>query len=270
MRSTLPGYKWSRIKNMDENTNAEVQQDIVEDTNETPQVETESQEEVDTTQEVEQNEPISSEGQPKESVSHKPTRAERRIQKLSSRVKELSERQTPPNTDVFGNNLPPWWGNQNQVSEDGTMTIDQLNRQIMTVAQLAVAKDRQQQKFVSTVESHQSQLEEVAKAPEFGNKTFDDKFTKLYQTMNYDETGAFKPKMTPKELYEAMKGTVELGKSSGASEAATNMARTIANSAVTPSARRDEDPDRAKKEKFVKASQSGSTEAWADYLKDLI
>ena len=76
MRSTLPGYKWSRIKNMDENTNAEVQQDIVEDTNETPQVETEQ---VDTTQEVEQNEPISSEEQPKESVSHKPTRAERRI-----------------------------------------------------------------------------------------------------------------------------------------------------------------------------------------------
>jgi hypothetical protein len=89
---------------MDE-TNAEVQQDIVEDTNETPQVESEQ---VDTTQEVEQNEPISSEEQPKESVSHKPTRAERRIQKLSSRVKELSEWQTPPNTDVFGNNLPPW------------------------------------------------------------------------------------------------------------------------------------------------------------------
>ena len=49
MRSTLPGYKWSRIKNMDENTNAEVQQDIVEETNETPQVESEQ---VDTTQEV--------------------------------------------------------------------------------------------------------------------------------------------------------------------------------------------------------------------------
>ena len=65
MRSTLPGYKWSRFKNMDE-TNAEVQQDIVEETNETPQVESEQ---VDTTQEVEQNEPISSEEQPKESVS---------------------------------------------------------------------------------------------------------------------------------------------------------------------------------------------------------
>lgn len=255
---------------MEEQTNAEVQQDIVEATNETSQVETESQDEVDTTQEVEQTEPISSDEQPKESDSHKPTRAERRIQKLSSKVKELSERQTSPNTDVFGNNLPPWWGNQPQVGEDGTMTVEQLNRQIMTIATLAVAKDRQQQKFVSEVESHQSQLEEIAKLPEFENKQFDDKFTKLYQAVNYDKSGAFNPKMTPKELYEAMKGTVELGKSSGASEATLNMAKTIANSAVTPSARRDEDPDKAKREKFAKASQSGSTEAWADYLKDLI
>lgn len=256
---------------MEEQTNAEVREDTVEETHEAPQAETESQEEVETTQETEPTQPQAEEGeeQPKESDSRKPTRAQRRIQQLSSKVKELSERQTPPNTDVFGNNLPPWWGNQNQTG-DQELTLEQLNQRMMTVAQLAVAKDRQQQKFISSVEQHQAQLEEVAKAPEFASKEFDDKFTKLYQSLNYDESGAFKPKMSPKELYESLKGTLDLGKSSGASEAATDMAKTIANSAVTPSAKRTEDPQAATREKYQRARQSGSTEDWAAYLKDLM
>ena len=256
---------------MEEQNNAVVETPVeatpvVEETNEVSQTEPEATQEEVTT-EVANNSP---EEQPKESDSHRPTRAERRIQQLAGKVKELSEPK-PSNGDVFGNQLPPWWQtNQQTEANDGEITIEQLNNKIMTVTQLAIAKDRQEQGFKQTVGTHQSELSELVDAPEFGDKNFDSKFTKLYANINYDEAGAFRPKMSPKELFNELKGVIKLGESNGQAEAANSMARTIANAAVTPTSNRPDMSADEKQQKLSKARQTGSTDDWAAYLKDII
>lgn len=250
---------------MDE-PNAVVETPVVEVTNEAPQAEPETiQEEVNTEPQPDQVE--TPEEPPKESDSHKPTRAERRIQQLLNKQKESTV--PSPQGDVFGNQLPPWW-QQPESSQDGELTMEQLNQKMMTVAQLAVAKDRQEQGFRQTVGTHQSELTELADAPEFGDKNFDSKFTRLYANLNYDETGAFRPKMTPKELFNELKGVIKLGESNGQAEATNSMAKTIANAAVTPTSSRPDMSNDDKQRKLSKARQTHTTEDWAAYLKDIL
>lgn len=256
---------------MEEQTNAVVETPVeatpvVEETNEVSQTESEATQEEVTTEEA-NNSP---EEQLKESDSHRPTRAERRIQQLTSKVKELSEPK-PSNGDVFGNQLPPWWQtNQETEANDGEITIEQLNNKIMTVTQLAIAKDRQEQGFKQTVGTHQTELGELVDAPEFGDKNFDSKFTKLYASLNYDDSGAFRPKMSPKELFNELKGVIKLGESNGQAEAASSMAKTIANAAVTPTSNRPDTSNDESRERLQKARKTGSTDDWAAYLKDII
>lgn len=252
---------------MEEQNNAVVETPIVEETNDVSQTE-------DVSQETNQEEVISEEAnnspeeQPKDSESRRPTRAERRIQQLAGKVKELSEPKVQG--DVFGNQLPPWWQNQQQEPENGELTLDQLNQKMMTVANLAVAKDRQEQQFKQTVSTHQSELEEIAKAPEFEDKAFDENFTKLYASINYDETGAFRPKMSAKEVYKSLVGAKSMGRSEGQAEASSSMAKTIANAAVTPTANRPADPDKDQKELYQKAVKTESTDDWAKVLKGIL
>lgn len=250
---------------MEEQENAVVETPIVEETNEVSQTEPEATQDEVTTEEANN----SQEEPQKESDSHKPTRAERRIQQLTSKVKELSE-PTPQVNDVFGNQLPPWWQSQQQTEDNGEITMEQLNQKMMTVAQLAVAKDRQEQGFRQTIGNHQSELNELVDSPEFGDKNFDSKFTKLYESLNYDESGAFRPKMTPKELFNELKGVIKLGESNGQAEAASSMAKTIANAAVTPTSNRPDTSLDESRERLQKARKTGSTDDWAAYLKDIL
>jgi len=252
---------------MDEQNNAVVETPVVEETNEVSQTELET-----TQEEVNSEEANNSPEEPqKESDSYRPTRAERRIQQLTSKVKELSEPQPQYNNDVFGNQLPPWWQtNQQTEANDGEITIEQLNNKIMTVTQLAIAKDRQEQGFRQTVGAHQSELGELVDAPEFSDKNFDSKYTKLYASLNYDESGAFRPKMSPKELYNELKGVIKLGESNGQAEAASSMAKTIANAAVTPTSNRPDTSNDESRQRLQKARNTGSTDDWAAYLKDII
>jgi hypothetical protein len=245
---------------MEEPTTAVGQEPVVEATNETPQVETE---EVASTQEVETPTPDQvTEEQLKESES-KGSRTQRRIEKL---LEKTRQREEPPKTDVFGQNLPPWWQTQ-APAEGDELTMEQLNQKMMTVAQLAVAQERQRNDFLSNVNRHNGELEEIAKAPEFENKDFDERFARLYQTMNYDDSGQFKPKATPKEIYDILKGVATLGEAKGQAESSMKMAQTIANAAVTPTQARTEDPSGKLNDLFEEARESGSTEKWAEYLK---
>lgn len=256
---------------MDEQENAVVETPVVEETNETTQVESEpTQEEVYS--EV-QAEP--SEEQPKESesVDRRPTRQEKRINQLLNKLKDKGE---PQSNDIFGQNLPPWWSNTPNLDPSREYTIDELNAiqeqkataKAYTATQIAIAQERQRNQFINTVEKHKSELDEVAKLPEFGNKSFDSRFTVLYNKLNTDN-GVFKPKATPREIYEILKGSVEMGESKGLTEASRSMADTIANAAVTPTASRTEDPNKKVRELFGRAKSTGTTDDWAEYLKSV-
>ena len=257
---------------MDEPINASVETPVVEETNETPQVETE------TTQEEVTNEAPAepSEEQPKEldSVDKKPTRSEKRVHQLLNKLKDKGE---PQSNDVFGQNMPPWWNNTQPLDPNREYTLEELNaiqeqksaQKAYTATQIAIAQERQRNQFISNVEKYQSELEEVAKSPEFSSKDFDSRFTELYNSINMDETGNFKPKKSPKEIYQILKGTAEMGANRGMMEASKSMAQTIANAAVTPTASRAEDPNAKSRELFNEARNNGSTDAWAAYLKTI-
>lgn len=257
---------------MDEQENAVVETPIVEETNETPQVES------DTTQEEVTNEVQAelSEEQPKESdlVDKRPTRQEKRINQLLNKLKDKGE---PQSNDVFGQNLPPWWNNTQSLDPNREYTLDELNaiqeqkstQKAYTATQIAIAQERQRNQFINTVEKHESELNEIVKMPEFGSKNFDSRFTELYNTINIDESGNFKPKATPKKIYEILKGSVDMGESRGMAEASKSMAQTIANAAVTPTASRNEDPNKKVRELFGRAKSTGTTDDWAEYLKSV-
>lgn len=256
---------------MDEQNTASVETPVVEETNETPQVESE------TTQEEVINEAPAelSEEQPKESSSvDRPTRSEKRVHQLLNKLKDRGE---PQSNDVFGQNLPPWWNNTPALDPNKEYSLEELNniqeqkatQKAYAATQIAIAQERQRNQFISNVEKYQSELEEVAKSPEFGSKDFDSRFTELYNTTNMDEFGNFKPKMSPKKIYQILKGTAEMGANRGMMEASKSMAETIANAAVTPTASRAEDPNAKSRELFNEARANGSTDAWAAYLKTI-
>lgn len=245
----------------------------VEETNPTSQVETETTRE-EVNNESRRDEAEIHEEQPKESdsvVEKKPSRAERRINQLTSKLKSQG---TPQSNDIFGENLPPWWGNQ-QLDPNREYTLDELNQiqeqksaaKAYTAAQIAIAQERQRNQLCNLIENHSKELQEISKSEEFTDENFDARFTKLYQEINFDESGNFKPKMGPKELYEIVKGNVKMGESRGMASASRSMAETIANAAVTPNASRTEDPDARKNEALRKAYESGSAEDLAEYLK---
>lgn len=240
----------------------------VEETNQTPQVEDVSQE---TNQEVttetpqetpDQETPEIEPEQPKE----KPTRAERRIKQLTEKLREKEE---PVSNDTFGQQLPPWWSptpNANE-PENGELTMEQLNQKMMTVAQLAVAQDRQQRDFLSKVEGHSKELESIQDEPEFKDPKFDEAFTDLYSSINYDDKGNFKPKKSPTEVFEKLRMGYKMGQSQGQAETSLKMAQTIANAAVTPSAQVQVDPASQDRARFEEAKNGGGLQDWANYLK---
>lgn len=245
-------------------TPVETQVSSVEETNAAPTTE------VETTQtETETAAPASVEAT---ETSEKPRRSERRIQQLLSKLQDKGGTQPQAHTasDVMGqSNLPPWWTPQTPTvtqNEDGTIPYEQVQADIDRRVELKLAYKEQQDKFKQTVQTHASDLETVMKNPEFSNSKFDEKFTKLYNAANYDAFGNFAPKLSPSELYESLKDSIELGKTQGASEASVKMATSISQQAVAPTAG-STDAKTEKQKLFNQARQTGSVESWAEYLK---
>lgn len=211
----------------------------------------------------------------------KPTRAERRVHQLLDKLKERGAERVPgtqqyqPSNDGPPFADAPWNQPHESVWQPGAELtpeqIDQeLNRRAAAIAELQTRRilqeNEQAQQYRQTVTSFTSDLESVSTAPEFSDKGFEKAFIKLYEKLNF-ENGQFVPRATPSEIYNDLKEAREAGQLEGAKKTNATIAQQAASQAVAPSSGASEQAASDLDEIRHQAVATGSTEAWAEYLK---
>lgn len=209
----------------------------------------------------------------------KPTRAEKRVHQLLDKLRERGAEQ-PATPQYQGSNDQPFanapWNNTNEsLWQPGAELTPQeieaeLNRRAASIAELQtrrILQDHERaQTYRQTVTSYTSDLEQISQAAEFTDKGFEKAFIKLYEKLNF-ENGQFVPRATPSEIYQDLKDAREAGQMAGAKKTSATIAQQAANQAIAPSVgstdRESSELDAIRAE----ALTTGSTEAWAAYLK---
>jgi len=220
--------------------------------------------------------------EPLQAEEVKPTRAERRVHQLLDKLKERGAEQqqgTPqyqPSQDGAPFANAPWNAQQAESlwqpgAELTPQEIDQeLNRRAAAIAELQTRRilqeQEQQQQYRSTVTSYTNDLESVSSAPEFEDKGFEKAFIKLYEKLNF-ENGQFVPRATPSEIYNDLKSAREAGQLEGAKKTNATIAQQAASQAIAPSVGNTDTGASELDAIRHQAVVTGSTEAWAEYLK---
>lgn len=245
----------------------------------------EPQEEAKTAEEAATSEEVKAESEAKE--EKRPSRSERRIRQLLDKLKEAKERSEgtgvgqqpqPPQSDTLSEIL----GTPSPFQPGAEVSLDELeaelNRRAATLAEMkameVVERYRQQERIAKAVEEFAGELERMAReVPELNDKSpeydpdLDKKFAELVVAVNSDEKGQFLPKKRPSEIFEALKTAMEKAKTKGQVESTAKMAESLANAAVSPTAGAREHKDYEEEKLLDQARATGSTEAWAQYLK---
>lgn len=232
------------------------------------------------------------EAEAKAAEGKRPTRAERRIQNLIAKLREVKaateqEGGEKPQADTVSDILgiegqPPWQGEQSPFKPGEEIPVEkleaELNRRAAALAELkakqVLNQFKQQERITRAVDEFAGELERLTRevpelnpdAPEY-DPELDKKFSDLVVAVNSDEKGQFLPKKKPSEIFEALKAAMEKARTRGQAETTAKMVKSMANAAVTPTAGATGRKDYDLEESFRKAQQTGSTDDWAEYLK---
>jgi len=181
----------------------------------------------------------------------RPTRAERRLQQVLGKLREVSrasktggfQPQAEAVSEIYGvGTTPPWAEPGQSVFQPGQeITLEQLeaelNRRAAALAELkarqVVEQERQRDQRLRAIEEYADELEKLMKEVP---AELDEKLAELIIAVNSDEKGQFLPKKKPSEIYEALKVAMEKAKTEGQAETTAKLAKSMAETAVSPTA----------------------------------
>lgn len=185
------------------------------------------------------NEPTKKEeGQQQGKEERKPTRAERRLHQLLDKGKPESH------LAELLNSIP-----DPQPDENGLYTPEQVRQMAAVEAVRTIQLDREIQEYRAEAEDFVSEIEEVGEqilqdfkdSPELA-KRINGILTKQLRAANLrtDERGRqfLVPTQKPRQLYKEIKEALDLTNSQGTERATAELAKQIAEGAVTPTAGR--------------------------------
>lgn len=186
----------------------------------------------------------------------KPTRAERRIRDLSSKLREATkpkeEARIQSVADTLGIVPPPWQSQpEPQVQPGQEITADDFEKIVSSraskAAELIVTKilgERDQQETQKrTVQAFADDSEHLmtsvpilnnSKENDQYDETIDDAFTKLVERINTDANGNFIPVMKPSEIWEQFSKALTKERTNGEASVTKKMVEQAAQAAVPP------------------------------------
>ena len=225
-------------ENTEVQSSEDTQEEIREETNNTEETTEESVVEENTSTEAENNVDETTKktqdvSEAQEQVAEvKPTRAQRRIQKLiaerkaqEERIRELSASQQPAI----------------QPNEDGEieMTPDQLTGFISQQVQTTLQAEREQRFTQERAEAWDDDISELMEStPELNpeskqfNKSLSDSLVELIRVANTDDNGNPTVRKLPSEVYATLQNTIDAAKNAGKKEASVGLEKKAQETAI--------------------------------------
>jgi hypothetical protein len=207
-----------------------------------------------------------------------PTRSEKRVQQLLGKLKAVGQqagqgygeplRSQPGAVSPYGEAARFPWEQESDFVPGREYTVDELNQIVDSRVQSAIAQKDKVDQVRRSVEGYADEIEWLSReAPELKDPEFDEKLSRLIVEINSDERGGFLPKMSPKEIYENLKGFMSKARTEGEVEASARLHESGEQGAVAPGSGRVSSRDYEEETLYRRAMDTGSTEDWANLIK---
>lgn len=178
----------------------------------------------------------------------RPSRAERRINQLTEKLKAKDEPQKQAE-------LPPWLQQQQQPTLEGEVTAEQLQQFIASQAQnmtrlelerykQELSQQRQREDFGRDIEQLVKENPELDPNSDQYDADLDNALQELFESSNDLQTGRLNKKAS--DIFKAIKNVRQKERDKGSKETTASMAEKLAEQAVAPS--RDSDTGYSEKE----------------------
>ncbi len=219
----------------------------------------------------------------------RPSRAERRIRELTSKLKEAKQtseqnyRQSMAQKQAANAGALPWSGEEPLVTPGQELSQDEftniVNQKAAQIAELQVRKVLSEKEsrdaFSSAVDSWVKDSEGLQKENAILDKKSDEydediatAFSGLVEKMNTDEYGRVMPKVLPSQIWEDFSKALKKQGKKQAGEVSASMIEKQAKGAIRTG--RSVAPKSAEyqdQEAFKAAQAEGTVDSWAAYLK---
>jgi predicted transcriptional regulator len=212
---------------------------------------------------------------------NKPTRYERRVQKLIGKLKEKDQNQTngvaPDINEILGLNPNQPLINPNEIADGGIDPVELERRQQareMSLRQSIKNEIAAETQFKDTIKDHLADADKTAELLK-GDDAMDETVAEQYKLANYQVnpfTGKeeFVPRVKMSDIYAKQKKLLDAQIAKATANVSGKLSQTGQESAIRPSSQGDKTGNEEFNSSFEAAKESGTTESWAEHLKKLL
>lgn len=208
---------------------------------------------------------------------HKPTRAEKRISQLTSKLKGAEERvkQYEATRDfLYEDNEPLVRPEELEDGIDPKLLEQRLGSKVQTEVRKVLQQEAQKAQFRERINEHANDLEAVlTKYPVFDkdsdqyDELLENAFLERYDEVNYDQRGNFLGRKKGTEIADSMVRLYQRGGQIASSKVTGKLVEQASEQAITPNSSSESAGDFEVERLYSTALESGDEHDWAKVLK---